>query len=197
MSWNNTTDRYGSLSIFMHWLMLALLIGVYACINLHDIATKGSPLRADLKTWHFMLGLSVFALVWLRLVVRFITPSPRMSPEIVAWQRHLAELMHGALYAFLIIMPVLGWLTLSAGGKVIPFFGLELPALIGPDKAFAGSVKEVHETIGTIGYYLIGLHAAAALYHHYFLHDDTLLRILPERKDATPAPPVDRVPPVA
>ncbi len=101
------------------------------------------------------------------------------------------------LYAFLIIMPILGWLTLSAGGKVIPFFGLELPALIAPDKAFASSVKEVHITIGTIGYYLIGLHAAAALYHHYFLHDDTMLRMLHRRKAAKLAPPVDRIPPVA
>ena len=192
MSWNNTTDRYGSLSIFMHWLMLALLIGVYACINLRELYPKGSDLRDGLKMWHFMLGLSVFALVWLRLAVRFVTPSPHMSPQIVAWQRHLAQLMHAALYVFLIIMPVLGWLTLSAGGKVIPFFGLELPALMTPDKAFASSVKEVHETIGTIGYYLIGLHAAAALYHHYFVRDDTLLRMLPKRKTATPAAPVDR-----
>ena len=197
MSWNNTNDRYGSLSIFMHWLMLALLIGVYACINLHDFATKGSALRADLKTWHFMLGLSVFALVWLRLAIRFVTPSPQMSPQIAVWQRYLAGLMHAVLYAFLIIMPVLGWLTLSAGGKVIPLFGLELPALIGPDKAFASSVKEVHETIGTLGYYLIGLHAAAALYHHYFVRDDTLLRMLPPGKGENPASPMDRTSPVA
>ena len=192
MSWKNTTDRYGSLSIFMHWLMLALLIGVYACIELHGLATKGSALRADLKTWHFILGLTVFALVWLRLAIRFVTPSPQMSLEIAAWQRHLAELMHAALYAFLIIMPVLGWLTLSAGGKVIPFFGLELPALIGPDKDWADTLESLHGTIGTIGYYLIGLHAAAALYHHYFMRDDTLLRMLPQRKSAKPAAPVDR-----
>jgi cytochrome b561 len=191
MSWNITTERYGSLSIFMHWVVLALLIGVYACIELRGFYLKGSDLREGLKTWHFMLGLSVFALVWLRLAIRFVTPSPPMSPQIVAWQRHLAELMHAALYVFLIIMPVLGWLTLSASGKVIPFFGLELPALMAPDKVFAGSVKEVHETIGTIGYYLIGVHAAAALYHHYFMRDNTLLRMLPWRTRAGAASPRD------
>jgi cytochrome b561 len=87
--------------------------------------------------------------------------------------------MHLALYVFLIVMPVLGWLTLSAKGKVIPFFGLELPPLIGLDKFLGGELEDIHETIGTIGYYLVGLHAAAALFHHYFLRDDTLLRILP------------------
>lgn len=182
MNWNNTTNRYGSLSISLHWLMLALLIGVYACINLHELAPRGSDVRADLKTWHFMLGMTVFALVFLRLAVRFVTPSPQMNPQIAAWQRHLAHLMHGALYAFLILMPLLGWLTLSAAGKVIPFFGLELPALIGPDKALGESIEDIHSTIGTVGYYLIGLHAAAALYHHYFVQDDTLRRMLPLRK---------------
>lgn len=182
MNWNNTTNRYGSLSISLHWLMLALLIGVYACINLHELAPRGSDLRASLKTWHFMLGLTVFALVFLRLAVRFVTPSPQMNPQIAAWQRHLAHLMHGVLYAFLILMPLLGWLTLSAAGKAIPFFGLELPALIGPDKALAESIEDLHGTIGTLGYYLIGLHAAAALYHHYFVQDDTLRRMLPLRK---------------
>jgi cytochrome b561 len=82
----------------------------------------------------------------------------------------------------MIAMPLLGWLALSAAGKPIPFFGLDLPALTGPDKDFAHSVEEIHETIGTIGYYLIGLHAAAALFHHYFLRDDTMLRMLPRRR---------------
>ena len=182
MNWKNTPDRYGSLSMAMHWLTLALLIGVYACIELREFYPKGSDLREGLKTWHFMLGMSVFALVFVRLAIRLATPSPQMSAQVAAWQRHLALLMHVLLYAFLIAMPLFGWLTLSASGKPIPFFGLELPALVGPDKAFAGAVKEIHETIGTIGYYLVGLHAAAALYHHYFLRDDTLLRMLPRRR---------------
>lgn len=185
MNGKNTTHRYSSMSIFMHWLMLALLIAVYACMELRGFYPKGSDLREGLKTWHFMLGLSVFALVFVRLAIRLATPPPSMSPQMPAWQRYFAGLMHIALYVFLIGMPLLGWLTLSAGGKTIPFFGLELPALVGADKAFAGSVKEIHETIGTVGYYLVGLHAAAALYHHYFVHDDTLLRMLPRRGRST------------
>jgi cytochrome b561 len=181
MNWKNTTDRYGSLSIAMHWLMLLLLIGVYACINLREVFPRGSDLREGLKMWHFMLGLAVFALVFLRMAIRLAGASPRIQPEPVVWQTRLAGLMHLALYAFMIAMPLLGWLTLSAAGKPIPFFGLHLPALLGVDKALAGSLEEIHETIGTIGYYLIGLHAAAALFHHYVIHDTTLLRMLPRR----------------
>jgi cytochrome b561 len=64
----------------------------------------------------------------------------------------------------------------------VPFFGLQLPALVGSDPALVGSVEELHETIGTVGYYLVGLHAAAALFHHYFRRDNTLLRMLPQRR---------------
>jgi cytochrome b561 len=179
MNWKNTTDRYGSLSIAMHWLMLLLLVGVYACINLRELFARGSDLREDLKTWHFMLGLTVFALVFLRLAFRWLGAAPRIQPAPPRWQQRLAGLMHLALYAFMIVMPLLGWLTLSAAGKPIPFFGLTLPALVGADKALADSFEEIHETIGSIGYYMVGLHAVAALFHHYVARDNTLRRMLP------------------
>lgn len=182
MNWKNTTDRYGSLSIAMHWLMLLLLVAVYACIELREFYPRGSDLREGLKTWHFMLGLGVLALVLARLAIRFTAgATPPIRPVPPVWQERLAGLMHLALYVFLITMPLLGWLTLSASGKPVPFFGLQLPALVGADKALADSLKEIHETIGTIGYYLVGLHAAAALVHHYVNRDNTLLRMLPRR----------------
>jgi superoxide oxidase len=184
MTLKNTKDRYGALSITMHWLMLALLIAVYACILLREEYPRGSDIREDLKTWHFMLGLSVLVLVVARLAIRLAGPTPDIAPPISTWQRYLSMLVHVAIYLFLFAMPVLGWLILSSAGKPIPFFGLELPALVGVDKEFSKSVKEIHETIAEIGYWLVGLHAAAALFHHYYVRDNTLLRMLPGRRRA-------------
>ncbi len=182
MNWKNTTDRYGSLSIGMHWLMFLLLLAVYAVINLHDIADKGSALRADLKTWHFVLGLGVVVLVAVRLATRlFSGPPPGIEPRPALWQERLAAAAHVVLYVFMIGMPLLGWFAVSSKGNPVLLFGAQLPMLIGPDKALSDSLKEIHETIGTIGYYLIGLHAAAALVHHYLTHDNTLARMLPQR----------------
>jgi cytochrome b561 len=79
-------------------------------------------------------------------------------------------------------MPLLGWLMMSAKGKAVPFFGLQLPALIAPDKALAHNFEDIHEAVGVIGYYLIGLHAGAALFHHYLMRDNTLRRMLPGRR---------------
>lgn len=179
MGLTNTTNRYGTLSIALHWLMFLLLVGVYACIELRELYPKGSDPRNALKAWHFTLGLTVFALVWLRLAARLFQVTPAIAPPIPGWQRILSTMVHVALYALMIGMPVAGWLILSGEGKPIPFYGINLPALIAENKGLAESIEEIHKTVGKVGYFLIGLHTVAALYHHYFMRDNTLRRMLP------------------
>lgn len=91
--------------------------------------------------------------------------------------------MHLSLYGLMFIMPLTGWLVLSAEAKPIPFFGLQLPALISENQFVADLGKDVHEFLGTLGYFLIALHTAAALLHHYFFRDNTLQRMLPSLRD--------------
>lgn len=172
-------NRYHSLSVSLHWLTLLLLIAVYALMEWKGIFPKGSEPRETMKMWHFMLGLTVLCVTVLRLGARFLFTVPPITPTPPAWQLMLAKLMHLALYIFLLAMPLLGWSVLSAAGKPIPFFGFHLFALIEPNKDLAHTLKEIHETIGVLGYYLIGVHALAAIFHHYFMRDDTLLRMFP------------------
>lgn len=181
MSWKNTESRYGNASIALHWLMLLLIAAVYASMELKGYFPKGSDLRNGMKEWHFMLGLSVLAVVWLRLALRLISPTPRIEPAVATWQLLPAKLMHLALYLLMICLPLAGWLTLSAAGKSIPFYGLELPALLDKNLDLAKQIKYVHELGASIGYWLIGLHAFAGLYHHYIQRDNTLTRMLPRR----------------
>lgn len=179
MKWRNDSERYGRLSISLHWLMLVLLAAVFACIELRELYPKGSEPREALKAWHFTLGLSVLVLVWLRLAFRLGAPTPVITPTPARWQQLSSKIVHGLLYALMIGLPLAGWLMLSAAGKPIPFWGLELPALMGENKTLAGQIKELHELGGEIGLWLVGLHAAAALLHHYVLRDNTLRRMLP------------------
>jgi len=172
-------NRYPSAAIFMHWLMLILLAGAYAMIELHDEFPDGSPTYELLETWHYMLGLTVFVLVGLRLVLRSRYTAPPIYPLPPAWQHRLSRLVHGLLYALMIGMPIGGWLMLSAKGETIPFYGLTLPALVPPNEDLAELIEEIHEITGLTGYYLIGLHALAALSHHYLIRDNTLQRMLP------------------
>src|SRR3546814_20508831 len=84
-----------------------------------------------------MLGLAVLALIVIRLMARLASRQPPITPEPPVWQALLASTTHFALYAFMVAMPVAGWVILSASGKTIPFFGLELPALVGQSKTLA------------------------------------------------------------
>ncbi|WP_417595991.1 cytochrome b [Parasphingorhabdus sp.] len=179
MSSDTPILRYGRLSIAMHWLMLLLIVAVYACIELREFYPKGSDIREGFKAWHFTLGLTVLGMVAFRIVIRIAQATPPITPEPSTWQRLLARIVHITLYLFMICMPIAGWLILSASGKPIPFFGFGLPSLIEENKDLAGQIKDLHETVGSFGYYLIGLHALAALAHHYLWKDNTLKRMLP------------------
>jgi len=175
----NTKKRYGWLSMGLHWLMLVLLIAVYTCILLADNFPKGSDTQVQLKTWHFMLGLTVFVLVWVRLIAKLISPTPLIEPPIARWQDMTAKAVQALLYVLMIAMPLLGWLTLSAAGKPIFIYGLHLPSLMAENKDLAEIIKGIHEAGATAIYALVGIHAIAALYHHYLVRDNTLRRMLP------------------
>jgi cytochrome b561 len=181
--WKHTSARYSWPSIALHWLMLVLIVAVYAAMDLKSIFPKGSPGREAMATWHYMLGLSVFFLVWVRALMRLAGAPPAVTPTMPAWQSLAARAVQWAMYALMIGLPVLGWLTLSAKGTPVPFFGLELPALIAENKAQAKWLKDIHETGATVGYFLVGLHAIAALFHHYIQRDNTLRLMLPRQAE--------------
>jgi cytochrome b561 len=174
--------RFGGLTVFLHWFMLLLIAAIYATIELRELFPRGSDPREAMKAWHFMLGLSVLAFLAMRLVARLLGPNPPIVPPSPRWQRVVAGLAHAALYLFMLVMPLAGWLILSADGEAISFFGLPVPPLVGPDEALAERMEALHELGGTLGYFLIGLHAAAALAHHYLLRDNAMTRMLPGRR---------------
>lgn len=180
--------RYSALTIGLHWLVVLLLIGVYACINLIDLFPRHSDPRQLLKTWHYLLGLTVLATTLLRLQNRLSVQAPKRLANARRWQHGPAHTVHAALYVFLLIMPLLGWLTLSAEGHRISISAITLPGLMATDDAWAHTLKFVHETIGIAGYYMIGLHAVVALFHHFVLRNETLARMLPFPSAKTKGP---------
>ncbi|WP_085602878.1 MULTISPECIES: cytochrome b [unclassified Pseudomonas] len=181
MTHDMAAPRYGKLSITLHWLMLALFVGVYACVEIKVFMPKGSEARGLLMGLHGVFGASIFVMVWVRLLGR-LSPRPPITPKPPAWQTAIAHLMHLALYVLMIVTPVLAWLMLAVGDKPFPYFGFHLPAPVAVDPDMAKQIKYWHELLGSTGYWLIGLHAAAGLFHHYWVRDNTLLRMLPSRQ---------------
>jgi cytochrome b561 len=174
----NAERRYGWLTISLHWLMLLLIVAAYATMEFKSIFPKGTAGRDAMAAWHYALGLLVFVLVWLRLVARFVSSDPAIEPPLPAWQERLRAIMHAALYVLMIGIPLLGWLALNAKGTPLALLGYDLPILIGKSQAAAKALKDVHEIVARAGYLLIGLHVAAALFHHYGRRDNTMRRML-------------------
>jgi cytochrome b561 len=171
--------RYSPAQRRLHWLMAVLVLATYLAMEQRGLFARGSAARAAMVQSHFWLGLSVFAFALWRLVLRRRLAPPPITPAVVAWQGALAKVMHVALYAFFVVMPMLGLATLWAGGHSVALpFGMQLPALIAPDHALAESLEELHGTIGEVFYWVIGAHIAASLYHHWVRRDDTLRRML-------------------
>ena len=175
----DSSFRYSRPLVALHWLMFLLLIVVYAAMEFRVLYDKGMSEREFMKSLHFMFGLCVLLLVFLRLLAKRLSPRPESvdSQGLVLGLQRAAGTGHAVLYLFMFIMPIAGWLMLSAAGKPIPFFGLELPALIAPDEALAKQIKSLHALAGNIGYGLIGLHVAAALFHQLVLKDRLLQRM--------------------
>jgi cytochrome b561 len=182
MGWRNTRFGYGTGMVALHWLMTAMFIGAYATTELREYFPKDSPGRAAIMAWHYTIGLSILILAMARLGLRSRGERPEVRPAPGRWESAAAAVVHWALYGVMIGAPVLGWMVLSAEGKPLTYFGLELPPLLGKDKDLGEWFEELHETVGNAGYFLIGLHAAAALYHHYIRRDNTLGLILPQRR---------------
>lgn len=181
MQWRNTEQVYGGLSIALHWGMLALLIAVVGLMELKGIFPKGSASRAAMKAWHYSLGILVLVLTIPRLAALLCGPAPRIVPSPPGWQLGAANMVKLGLYALMVGMPLVGWALLNAGGDSLNFFGWQLPALVSADEALAENLEEIHEAGASAGYVLVGLHVAGALFHHYFLRDNTLRRMFPRR----------------
>ena len=176
MTRDTAGTRYGKLSIALHWLMLALFVGVYACVEIKGFMPKGSEARGLLMGFHGLFGTRIFVLVWVRLLGR-LTPRPPITPKPPAWQTGISHLMHLALYVLMIATPIFAWLMLAAADKPFPYFGFHVPAPVEIHPGFAKQLKYWHELLGSTGYWLIGLHASAGLFHHYWVRDNTLTRM--------------------
>ena len=95
-------------------------------------------------------------------------------------RRTTAFVISFVLYLLLLVMPVTGWMLTSAAEHPVAFFGLfELPAIVGPDHDLHESLEDVHEALFNAIAAIAVLHALAAVYHHVWMKDDTLRRMLP------------------
>jgi len=165
---------------FLHWLTLFLIATIFMLAFSIHFASSSAEAFA-LTQLHRSFGVTVWVVTLCRLVWRQFSRFPNWPPDMPQAMRFAAQWSEYALYALVLTQPILGLLQTNAhGDRVSLFFLGQLPALIGMDHPLAKQLLEVHVTVGLLLLGLIALHASAALYHHFWRHDDTLEAMLPQ-----------------
>lgn len=173
---------------WLHWIMFALVAGAYILINLHHATPRGVFIHGFTEHLHMVFGLLVLLLVMPRFWVRAKYGAPPIEPPMARAVHWFARVTHWALYAFLLVQPLLGLTYREVGGKGVTLLGATIvPAFFAdhPNRELAKQIFSLHAVIGTTFYAIIGLHIVAALWHHYLRRDNTMTRMLgPARKRA-------------
>ena len=165
---------------FLHWLTLFLVATIFVLAFSIDFASSKDEAVALIQL-HRSFGVTVWVVTLGRLIWRQFSRFPNWPADMPQAMRFAAQWSEYALYALLLIQPILGLLQTNAhGDRVNLFFLGQLPALIGQDRSLAKQLLDVHETVGLLLLGLIALHASAALYHHFWRRDDTLEAMLPQ-----------------
>jgi cytochrome b561 len=171
---------YTRTAIALHWLVAVLILVAFA-LGLYMVELKLSPTKLKLYSWHKWLGVTIWLLVVVRLVWRARHRPPAL-PAMPKWQHTASQVTHGLLYVLLLAIPITGWMFSSASGFPVVYLGvsaLQLPDLVGKDKALAEVLQAVHSTLNWTLFAIVLLHVAAALKHHVVDRDTVLHRMLP------------------
>lgn len=193
MSLKNTHDRWGGVSQSLHWIIAALILAM-AWIGLTMGDLPNGPDKIKTYALHKSLGITILALVALRVLWRLYAGTPKPVAGSPHWQERIAALTHAAIYLLLFAIPISGWVLNSAAGFPLQWFGLvNLPHIVEKSHDLHELAEEAHELMFWVLALLVVAHAGAAFYHHLFQRDATLARMLPRGwlrvDDAAPVAP--------
>jgi cytochrome b561 len=185
MNFKNTHVNYGLVSIFLHWFMALLIIGLFVLgVYMVELDYYSKWYNAA-PWWHKSIGLCVFALLLVRLVwiLNNIRPTPLSNYK--PWEITAAKLTHRLFYFLLIAICISGYFITTAKGASIDMFGwFNIPALMSLNKNQAAISGEIHEIAAYVMGLLFLLHVCATVKHHFFDKDATLTRILNPKENS-------------
>lgn len=182
MCWRNTLDKWGGITQLFHWGMMLTFVGMFTVAYIMMDMPDGND-----KWWfygmHKQIGVTLFLLVTVRLWWRMKNDVPRDPASVPHWQAVAARSNIYVLYTLMFAFPLSGLLMSILGGHDVSYFGLfTLPAFMQGPNAYGKFFRESHEYISYLMMGFVGLHVIAALYHHFFLKNDVLRRMLPGYK---------------
>jgi cytochrome b561 len=175
----STEAGWGALLRAFHWLIAALILA-QGVIGLTMVQMGLTPAKVRVFALHKSIGMTILALVLLRIAWRLGERRPADPPAMPRWQRRAARVVHLALYVLILAIPLSGWWFNSASNAPLVWFGwLSLPSLTGGyDPVWKPRALLVHQTLFWVLIALLVAHVGAALWHHFRERDDVLRRMV-------------------
>jgi len=175
----NTVDRYGTVARVLHWTMgTLLLLQIYLGFRAFEFMERGAERSASIGV-HKALGVVLLILVVVRLAWRAFDPAPALPGSVDARMQRLAKIGHGALYAFMVLLPIGGILIGAYADRPTDVFGLfVIPAFFEANE----TMHEIFEGAHKYGAWAFSLfilgHVGIALHHKFFKKDGVAERML-------------------
>jgi cytochrome b561 len=176
----NTKAQYGAIPQLIHWLTALFVIAGWCLGQFGDFLPRGAP-RATGLFIHMTLGQCVVALLIVRLLWRIANPPPPPEPTPLGrFVALAAQASHFTLYALLVVVPFLGIIVQLKRGHDLPVFGFwQFVSPWPADRDVSRTILRIHSFLADALLILAGVHACAALTHHWLWRDRTLTRMLP------------------
>lgn len=177
MPLRSTEAGWGALVRAFHWLVAALIIA-QGVIGVSMVQMDLTPAKLRVFALHKSIGMTILALVLLRIAWRLTEKRPADPSAMPRWQRRAAHGLHFALYVLILAIPLSGWWFNSAAGSPLVWFGrLQLPGLGGYDPVWKPRALLLHQVMFWTLIALLAVHVGAALWHHFRQRDDVLRRM--------------------
>ncbi|MDR3100824.1 MAG: cytochrome b [Paraburkholderia sp.] len=175
-----STGRYSGVAMLLHWLVAALIVWGFALGWVMTDIPGITPTKLRYFSWHKWIGVTVLALVLVRILWRATHRSPALPGAMPGWERGAAHAGHFALYVLMVAIPMTGYLYSSAAGIQVVYLGIwPLPTIIGPDKALKGALRLVHVALNYTLLAVVVLHVLAVVKHQLIDRQNILARMLP------------------
>ena len=170
-------SRYGAGAVAFHWTIAALIIflGTLGLV-FDDIPRDVRPFWINV---HGCVGLIYFALVIGRLAWRATHTPPDLPPDIGEFTRRTSLAAHHLLYFLMVAIPIAGVIAYVWHGRAFNYGLFQLNFGVPLDRSVFKPAELIYRLLAYALFALAGLHAAAALYHHFIRRDSVLIRILP------------------
>ena len=171
-------ERYDRVTMTLHWITAILVVTLFSLAHVWAFFPHDGPAQLTMQTAHVSLGVVLAATLVVRLLWRSIF-GRRLPSASSGFVELAAHGMHSLLYGLLAVMVIAGFGKRWVRSHGVEFFGLSIPSPLALDPAWRPAFNWVHHWGAWVIITFAGLHAAAALFHHFALRDGVLRRMLP------------------